>query len=80
MWTTFLVFQCCVSLICSLEVALVIYDFVAGDEEIQNTSLLCRDDKAGLGQKQMDYEDVALISLDSMERANSTLEDFVSIL
>ncbi|XP_031093645.1 uncharacterized protein LOC115998264 [Ipomoea triloba] len=47
-----------------------------GNEEIQNTSLLCRDDKAGLGQKQMDYEDVALISLDSMERANSTLEDF----
>nr|GLL26214.1 uncharacterized protein LOC109177591 isoform X2 [Ipomoea trifida] len=47
-----------------------------GDEEIQNTSLLCRDDKAGLGQTQMDYEDVALISLDSMERANSTLEDF----
>nr|GME16884.1 uncharacterized protein LOC109177591 isoform X1 [Ipomoea batatas] len=51
-----------------------------GDEEIQNTSLLCRDDKAGLGQKQMDYEDVALISLDSMERANSTLEDFLDSL
>lgn len=26
------------------------------------------------------YEDVALIGLDAMQRANSTLEDFVSIL
>ncbi|VFQ93511.1 unnamed protein product [Cuscuta campestris] len=47
-----------------------------GNEAIRNTGTLCCDDKVGIGRKHMAVEDVALIGLDAIQNANSTLEDF----
>ncbi|VFR02534.1 unnamed protein product [Cuscuta campestris] len=47
-----------------------------GNEDIRNTGTLCCDDKVGIGRKHVGVKDVALIGLDAMQNANSTLEDF----
>lgn len=37
-------------------------------------------DRKDNGLKKKDFEDMAVVGLDAMQRANSTLEDFVSYL
>ncbi|CAH9094853.1 unnamed protein product [Cuscuta epithymum] len=46
-------------------------------QDIQNSASICsNDEKVGPDQKQWDFRDVALISMDGILHANSTLEDF----
>ncbi|KAL6339068.1 hypothetical protein AAG906_024219 [Vitis piasezkii] len=45
---------------------------------VQNTFPLSHDTKTDIGHSETDFEDMAMIGLDAMQRANSTLEDFVS--
>lgn len=54
------------------------YKFLAGNEQIKNTVPLQCDHKASFGSMESESEDMAMIGLDAMQRANSTLEDFVS--
>lgn len=44
---------------------------------VQNTFPLSHDTKTDIGHSETDFEDMAMIRLDAMQRANSTLEDFV---
>ncbi|RVX23239.1 hypothetical protein CK203_000444 [Vitis vinifera] len=43
---------------------------------VQNTFPLSHDTKTDIGHSETDFEDMAMIRLDAMQRANSTLEDF----
>ncbi|XP_059640314.1 uncharacterized protein LOC132282600 isoform X2 [Cornus florida] len=47
-----------------------------GNEQLENTSPLFHDNKVGCASSQSDSEDMAMVGLDAMQRANSTLEDF----
>ncbi|KAA8546787.1 hypothetical protein F0562_003216 [Nyssa sinensis] len=58
-----------------LEEALLLLG-VEGNAQIENAAPLHCDDKAGCSVLQTDSEDMALVGLDAMQRANSTLEDF----
>ncbi|XP_034691268.1 uncharacterized protein LOC117918609 isoform X4 [Vitis riparia] len=44
---------------------------------VQNTFPLSHDTKTDIGHSETDFEDMAMIRLDAMQRANSTLEDFL---
>uniref|UniRef100_A0A5B7BW97 Uncharacterized protein n=1 Tax=Davidia involucrata TaxID=16924 RepID=A0A5B7BW97_DAVIN len=58
-----------------LEEALLLLG-VEGNEQIEDSAPLHCDDKAGCSLLQTDSEDMAMVGLDAMQRANSTLEDF----
>lgn len=55
-------------------------NFLSGGQKniVQNTFPLSHDTKTDIGHSETDFEDMAMIRLDAMQRANSTLEDFVS--
>ncbi|KAM7523760.1 hypothetical protein LguiA_013662 [Lonicera macranthoides] len=50
--------------------------FAEGNEQIENTVPLQCDHKANFGSLESETEDMAMIGLDAVQRANSTLEDF----
>lgn len=56
--------------------------FPTGYEEnyVENALLLDFGHKPESGQLQTNSEEIAMVGLDAMQRANSTLEDFVSRL
>lgn len=56
-------------------------EFVLGyrGKELENTLKPYCDNKLDFGSIQNNYGEIAMVGLDAMQRANSTLEDFVSV-
>lgn len=54
--------------------------FLSGGQEntVQKTLPISLNVKTDIGYSETDFENMAMIGMDAMQRANSTLEDFVS--